>query len=134
MKHLTVTAAILTHNNEYLCMQRGPSKYDYIAYKYEFPGGKVEDSESLEAGLSRELFEEMDIHVDIKPEHFFYTVTHEYPDFKITMHSYLCPIDNRIFTLKEHIGFKWLTIDELSQPDWAQADIPIVEELMRRFK
>ena len=57
MKHYYVTAAILINNGEILCMQRGPSKYEYVAYKYEFPGGKVEESESLEACLQRELME-----------------------------------------------------------------------------
>ena len=52
MKHYTVTAAILTNENEILCMQRPKSKYEYISYKFEFPGGKVEENESNEEGLS----------------------------------------------------------------------------------
>lgn len=130
MKHYIVTAAILTHNNQYLCMQRGPSKYDYISCKYEFPGGKVEADESLEAGLSRELFEEMGIRVDILSEQFFLTVTHEYPDFSIVMHSFLCPINTRDFQLNEHIDFRWLDRENLLQLDWAMADVPIVQKLM----
>jgi len=111
-------------------MQRGQSKYDYISYKYEFPGGKVETNESLEVGLARELFEEMGIRVDIQPEQFFYTVTHEYPDFSITMHSFLCPINTRDFQLNEHIDFRWLDRENLLQLDWAMADVPIVQKLM----
>ena len=130
MKHYIVTAAILTHNNQYLCMQRGPSKYDYISYKYEFPGGKVEADESLEVGLARELFEEMGIRVDVQPEQFFFTVTHEYPDFSITMHSFLCPISTRDFQLNEHIDFKWLDRENLLELDWAMADVPIVQKIM----
>jgi len=111
-------------------MQRGQSKYDYISYKYEFPGGKVETNESLEVGLARELFEEMGIRVDIQPEQFFYTVTHECPDFSITMHSFLCPINTRDFQLNEHIDFRWLDRENLLQLDWAMADVPIVQKLM----
>lgn len=45
MKHYTVTAAVLINNKQILCMQRSKSKFDYISYKYEFPGGKVEVDE-----------------------------------------------------------------------------------------
>ncbi len=130
MKHFTVTAAILTNKNEILCMQRSESKYDYISYKYEFPGGKVEQLETDEEGLSRELKEEMDLDIEILKEDFYMTITHEYPDFRITMHSYLCEVENREFELKEHEAFVWLKREDLLSLDWAPADIPIVEKLM----
>ena len=41
MKHLEVVAAIIEHEGKILCMQRGHSKYEYVSFKYEFPGGKV---------------------------------------------------------------------------------------------
>lgn len=130
MKHYVVTAAILTHNHEILCMQRGQSKFDYISHKYEFPGGKVEQGESLEDCLARELQEEMKIQVDVQVEQFFCTVTHEYPDFTITMHSYICPVRSKEFQLTEHINYQWLTRDKLFQLDWAAADLPIVKKLI----
>jgi 8-oxo-dGTP diphosphatase len=133
MKHLIVTAAILIENGEILCMQRRESKYSYISYKYEFPGGKVEDGETFEQGLSRELKEEMNIDINIKPEHFFMTIEHEYPDFSITMHSYLCPVSNRSFTRKEHNDHVWLKPQELDTLDWAPADIPIMKKLMEKL-
>lgn len=107
MKHIKVTAAVLVHDNEILCMQRGPSKYDYIAYKYEFPGGKVEEGETDEASLMRELREEMV--------------------------CYLCPVEERTFTRKEHIAHQWLPAHRLGELDWAEADKPIVEKLMAMF-
>lgn len=133
MKHYTVTAAILTNDNQILCMQRNESKFDYISYKYEFPGGKVELNETFEDGLSRELSEEMNFFVQVEREHYFMTVDHTYPDFSITMHSYLCPVESRTFELKEHIDFVWLNKEELMTLDWAPADIPIVEKLMKEF-
>ena len=133
MKHYEVTAAILTNNGDILCMQRNKGKYEYTAYKFEFPGGKVEPGESREAALCRELHEEMDISISILPEQFFMTVEHEYPDFSITMHSYLCPVSSREFTMKEHISHIWLKPSELLSLDWAPADKPIVDKLMEEL-
>jgi 8-oxo-dGTP diphosphatase len=129
MKHLEVVAAIIMNNNEILCMQRDLGKYDYVSYKYEFPGGKLEIGESQVQALMRELSEEMDLQITITQNDFFITVEHTYPDFSITMHSYICYVDNRTFTRKEHISHTWLKADSLTTLDWAAADLPIVEKL-----
>lgn len=131
MKHYEVTAAIIINNNEILCMQRGTSKFDYISHKFEFPGGKVEEGETREQSLQRELKEELSVDIEIKPENHFYTVKHTYPDFMITMHSYLCYVSQREINRKEHISDIWLKIEKLNTLDWAAADIPIVEKLMQ---
>lgn len=130
MKHHIVTAAILTHKDQYLCMQRGPSQYIYAAYKWEFPGGKVEQGESLPKALEREIFEEMRIKVKVSEADFFMTVNHQYPDFQITMHSFIIPVESRSFQLTEHVDYKWLDKEVLSALDWAEADLPIVAKLM----
>jgi 8-oxo-dGTP diphosphatase len=134
MKHFEVAAAIIINNNEILCMQRNESKYDYVSFKYEFPGGKIEKSESNVQALMRELVEEMDFCVNITPEDYFLTVEHEYPDFSITMHSYICHVSNRQFTRKEHYSHVWLKVNELDTLDWAAADLPIVRKLMEDMK
>jgi 8-oxo-dGTP diphosphatase len=133
MKKLEVTAAILIEDGEILCMQRSVVKFDYVSFKFEFPGGKVEQGESLEEALSRELKEEMDIDITVKPEQFFMTVHHQYPDFFITMHSYLCPVSNRNFERKEHLSHIWLKPEKLDTLDWAPADLPIVKKLMEEM-
>lgn len=130
MKHYEVTAAIIINDNEILCMQRGISKHNYISYKFEFPGGKVEKGETKEESLQRELKEELSIAVEIKPKNYFCTVEHTYPDFMITMHSYLCYVSNRKINRNEHISDIWLKTEKLNTLDWAAADIPIVEKLM----
>lgn len=134
MKHLIVTAAILIEDGEILCMQRSESKFDYISYKYEFPGGKVEPGENFEEALRRELQEEMDVNVEIKAEDFFMTIEHQYPDFVITMHSFLCPVSDRRFTRKEHHNHVWLKPNQLDSLEWAPADIPIMKKLMEKFR
>ncbi len=130
MKELNVVAAILIYNNKILCAQRAESKYEYISYKYEFPGGKLEEGESPEEALHRELIEEMDVNVDINNMQYFYTVEHEFPDFKIKMHSYICNVASDKINLKEHVAVKWLENSQLKKLDWAAADLPIVERLM----
>jgi len=127
MKKVEVVAAIIIKNNKILATQRGKNKYDYISYKYEFPGGKVEKNETLEDAIIREIKEELGI--TIKVNKFYMTVNHKYIDFKLTMHSFICEIVEGDIELREHVDFKWLEKNELETLDWAAADIPIVEEL-----
>ena len=129
MKKLNVVAAIIQCGEETLCVQRGLAKFDYIQHKYEFPGGKVEEGETKESAIIREIKEEL--HLDILKPKFFSTVNHQYPDFHITMHSFICPVEHKDITLTEHVDQKWLTIDQLHTLDWAAADIPIVEKLQK---
>lgn len=130
MKHLTVTAAILIHNGEILCMQRRESERDYISLKYEFPGGKVEAGESMEDALSRELKEELNLNFSVQPNHYYMTVDHSYPDFSITMHCYKCEITNRTIVCNDHHHYVWLPPNQLDTLDWAPADWPVVRRLM----
>jgi 8-oxo-dGTP diphosphatase len=128
MKKVEVVAGIVYCGDSILCVQRPWNKLEYISEKYEFPGGKVEALESMEEALNRELSEELDITTNIKSH--FLTVVHSYPDFELTMHSFICEVDARNVTLNEHIDHKWLELKELMSLDWAAADIPIVEKLI----
>jgi 8-oxo-dGTP diphosphatase len=128
MKKIEVVAAIIIHNDKVLCVQRGDNKYDYIAFKYEFPGGKVEIGETNETALVREILEELNLKINIESE--FLTVNHTYPDFMLSMHSFICSCENSTLNLTEHIDFKWLDKNELNNLDWAAADIPIVNKLV----
>lgn len=130
MKHIEVVAAIIRCNNKILCMQRGEGKYEYISYKYEFPGGKIEADELQSDALMRELIEEMSLKTYIDQNNYFMTINHTYPDFKITMHTYLINVENVSFKINEHIGYKWLEVDKLLGLDWAAADLPIVKKLI----
>jgi 8-oxo-dGTP diphosphatase len=127
-KHYTVSAAIIVENKKILCVQRNKGKYDYISYKYEFPGGKLEEGENEEDALKREIAEELNLEIDVAEK--FLVVTHEYLDFDLTMHSYLCKANTEKLVLKEHIDAKWLFKNELIELDWAAADLPIVSKLI----
>ena len=128
MKQIEVVAGIIFYEDKILCVQRAINKLPYISQKFEFPGGKIEEGETQKAALKRELLEELNISVNIKS--FYFTVVHEYPDFELTMHSYICEIDTKDITLNEHISLQWLNLNELQNLDWAAADIPIVNKLV----
>ncbi|MDG1805360.1 (deoxy)nucleoside triphosphate pyrophosphohydrolase [Flavicella sp.] len=128
MKKIEVVAAILKNDDCILCAQRATSKLDYVSQKFEFPGGKIEKGETKKEALQRELIEELNIKPKINA--LYLTVVHQYPDFEITMHSFLCDLDSKNVTLNEHISSVWLKKNELLKLDWAAADIPIVEKLI----
>ena len=131
MKHYEVVAAIIEHDNKYLCMQRNKSKFAYTSYKFEFPGGKVEPGEQNHEALERELREEMDMEISISEQDYLMTINHTYPDFSITMHAYLCRVQNPKFVMKEHVDAKWMLAEDMPSLDWAEADFEILEKLKR---
>ena len=128
MKKIEVVAGIIYCKNQILCVQRPKNKLHYISEKFEFPGGKIEEGETQKEALNREILEELNISTKIKS--LFMTVVHEYPDFELTMHTFICEVETKELTLVEHIDQKWLTLKELKTLDWAAADIPIVNKLI----
>lgn len=129
MKKIEVVAGVIFYHDTVLCVQRPKHKLEYISEKFEFPGGKIEEDETQEEALHRELMEELNLSVTIKSV--FLTVVHGYPDFELTMHSFICEVDTKELILREHINKKWLEIINLEMLDWAAADIPIVNELKK---
>lgn len=128
MKKIEVVAGIIYFDNKILCVQRPKNKHLYISEKFEFPGGKIEIGETKEEALNRELLEELNITANIKSV--YHTNVHQYPDFELTMHSFICEIDTNKIILNEHISHQWLSSTELKKLDWAAADIPIVNKLV----
>ena len=128
MKKIEVVAAIIYFKNKILCVQRAENKLSYISKKFEFPGGKIESGETKEIALKRELIEELSITPKISKS--YLTVVHSYPDFELTMHSFICNAESKELKLNEHISSVWLAINDLEKLDWAEADIPIVKKLI----
>lgn len=129
MKTIEVVAGVIKDNEGLtLAVQRGESSKEYISKKWEFPGGKIEEGESREDALFRELSEELKIETTIGD--LVMTVDHTYPDFRLIMHAFHCEILSGELTLTEHLDQKWLRGSELKDLDWAAADIPIVDKLI----
>jgi len=126
-KTIEVVAAIIIYEGNILCTQRGKSKYDYISEKFEFPGGKIEKGETHKEAIKREILEELDMEISIDSH--YLTVNHEYPNFELIMHSYVCFANTLTLKLLEHISYVWLPKSELRKLDWAAADKPIVAKL-----
>ena len=119
-KHHHVVAAVIEVDGRVLCMQRGVTRYLYTSHLWEFPGGKIEPGETPEQALHRELLEEMDL--DVEVHELLATVTHDYPDFTITLAAYRCTAPTTAFTMREHAASRWLPWDELPSLDWCAAD------------
>ncbi len=130
MKIIEVVSAVIIKDDKILCMKRDESKYDYISYKWEFPGGKIEQGETWEEALNRELSEEMNLLVEIKG--LFCNIEHDYPDFKLIMHCFECTPLRDDFVLNVHKDSKWLSKNELRTLDWADADKKIVDKLLTK--
>ena len=91
------------------------------------PGGKIEPGETPEQALKREIWEELETLIVV--ERLVQTVEWDYPKFHLTMHCFLCHVENGDLTLKEHEAARWLAQDELYSVKWLPADIEVLQEL-----
>ena len=123
-KHYNVVAAVIEVDGKVLCMQRGVTRYPYTSHLWEFPGGKIEPGETPQQALHRELLEEMDL--DVEVHELLATVTHDYPDFTITLAAYRCTAPTTAFTMREHAASRWLPWTELPTLLWCAADKRLV--------
>lgn len=134
MKRIAVVAGIIVFDGKILCLQREKAGYAYVSYKYEFPGGKIEKGETPVIALARELQEELALTVEIRQQDFFLATEYAYDDFIVELSTFLCPVPNQNFSLKEHHAFCWLPPEALHTLDWLPADLVIVRELEKRVK
>ena len=127
MKQIEVVAAIIRDSEgRIFATQRGYGEWkDW----WEFPGGKMEEGETPEEALKREIWEELDTRVAV--ERLVQTVEWDYPAFHLTMHCYLCHVESGHLQLKEHEAARWLQADELESVGWLPADRDLVNKLKR---
>lgn len=124
MKTIRVVAAIIHKDGKIFATQRG-----YGAYKdyWEFPGGKIEEGESPEEALIREIQEELATTVRI--ERFLTTVEYDYPEFHLSMDCFTCTIVQGVLDLLEHESACWLSVDHLYDVNWLPADLYVIDQL-----
>ncbi len=125
MKTVYVVAAIIRDNDRILATQRGHGEYKD---GWEFPGGKIEQGETPEEALRREIREELDMEIDVGTR--LCTVDYDYPAFHLNMQCFWASIKAGTPVLKEHEAAKWLTREELKSVSWLPADIEVVEQII----
>ncbi|WP_042349311.1 8-oxo-dGTP diphosphatase MutT [Bacillus massiliigorillae] len=121
-----VGAVIENEQNEILCALRSPNMT--LPNLWEFPGGKIEQGESPEQSLIREIDEELGCTIEVFD--LVEDIVHEYPAVIVNLLTYRAKIINGSPIAKEHAELKWVPIQELKALEWAPADIPTIETLL----
>ena len=121
-----VGAVIENESGEILCALRGPEMT--LPNYWEFPGGKIEEGESKEEALVREIDEELGCQIEVL-QHVDDT-TYEYEKVIVRLETYLSRIISGTPKISEHAEIKWVPRKELNTLNWAPADIPAIEKLL----
>ena len=129
VKTIRVVAAVIKATNEngepiIFATQRG---YGDFKGGWEFPGGKIEEGETPQDALIREIREELD--TEIVVGELIETIEYDYPTFHLSMDCFWAEIVSGDLVLKEHEAAKWLTKDELGSVEWLPADVALVEKI-----
>lgn len=125
-KTIKVVAAIIENENaEILCALR--SKEMSMSKLWEFPGGKVEENESIDDAIVREIKEELNCHIEFISE--FHENTHEYEKVIVNLIAVKCKLIKGQPIANEHAKLLWMPIEYLETLNWAPADIPAVKKL-----
>lgn len=124
---INVTCAIILFDNQILVTQR--SEKMKLPLKWEFPGGKLEENESEIDCIKREIKEELNIEIEVLKG--LSNSIYDYGTYKINLIPFISNYVSGEIVLSEHKDYKLLDKSELSNLDWAEADLPIVEEFLK---
>ena len=130
-KIIRVTAAIIESDDKILIAQR-KSEDDIFGGLWEFPGGKIEDGETPEECMARELMEELEIKVEVGT--LITSNKHRYPNGIFELLAYRVQHICGNFVLNDHDEIKWITIDELSNFEFPPANTPIINYLKNSYE
>ena len=124
---INVTCALINLENKILVTQRGETMK--LPLKWEFPGGKLEENESEADCIKREILEEINIEIEVVKQ--LSNSVYDYGSFKINLIPFIANYVSGEIILSEHKDYKLLDKSELLNLDWAEADLPIVEEFLK---
>ncbi|MBO5450465.1 MAG: (deoxy)nucleoside triphosphate pyrophosphohydrolase [Coprococcus sp.] len=133
MKTIRVVAAVIARRDENGRKQIFATARGYGDFKggWEFPGGKIEEGESPQEALVREIKEELNANIQVGE--LIQTVEYDYPNFHLSMDCFWCELESEQLELKEHEDAKWLSKNELDSVDWLPADITLVDEIRKQI-
>ena len=124
MKTVSVVAAVIKDKDRIFATARG-----YGEYKgwWEFPGGKIEQGETPQQALIREIKEELD--TEIRVGELIDTIEYDYPTFHLSMDCFWAEVVVGNLVLKEAAAAKWLTKETLDSVEWLPADITLIDKI-----
>ena len=128
MKTIKVVAAVIRDGDKIFATQRG---YGDLKGGWEFPGGKIEEGETPQEALKREIMEELDTEIEVGE--LIDTIEYDYPDFHLSMRCYWCSVVSGDLVLKEHEDARWLGKDELMDVEWLPADVGLIDEISMKI-
>ncbi len=124
-----IAAGIIVYNGKVLIAQRRRGKD--LAFFWEFPGGKLEQGETLEQCLQRELIEEMNLKINVGS--LFMSLPYDYPFGSFVINAFMATCDSPdIKNFCEHEQYKWVKPEEMSAYRFSPADVPIVEAYIKK--
>jgi 8-oxo-dGTP diphosphatase len=124
-KQIHVVGAVIIRDHLVMCAQRGHDSN--LPGLWEFPGGKIEQGESKQTALKREVTEELGCTIEVGHE--VATTSHIYEFGEVTLTTFYCRIVSGTPTLTEHVALQWLPPAELASLPWAPADVPAVVQI-----